>query len=255
MCGIAGFSISDTEHRVINSRKLAKSLLLEIQKRGTDATGAAWSETVNDERQIFYAKQQVPASHFVNDLDTLMPRHTRTAILHTRYATKGSPANEDNNHPILVPNGVIGVHNGVIVNDDDLFDQHGWDRIAEVDSEAIFQLLADPSLGIARLGELIGRAAIAWFDVADANTLHIARLEGSPLVIGHTLRGSVVFASTEPLLKAATNRLGLRLSTVWHVPQFFYMKIVNGKTVERTPLEEHYADEDDSEWLTHEFIN
>jgi glucosamine 6-phosphate synthetase-like amidotransferase/phosphosugar isomerase protein len=150
---------------------------------------------------------------------------------------------------------VIGVHNGVIVNDDDLFDDHGWDRIAEVDSEAIFQLLADPSLGITRLGHLIGRAAIAWFDVADATTLHLARLEGSPLVVGHTLRGSVVFASTEPLLKAAANKVGLRLATVWHVPEFFYIKVVNGKMVERTPLEEYAHEDVESEWFEREFIN
>ena len=42
MCGIAGFCINDADHKKLKTRSIAKSLLLAIQERGEDATGAAW---------------------------------------------------------------------------------------------------------------------------------------------------------------------------------------------------------------------
>ena len=116
MCGIAGFCINDADHKKLKTRSIAKSLLLAIQERGEDATGAAWSENDNGKPALFYAKSDMPAHEFIESLDDLMPRYTRTAILHTRWATKGDPADNDNNHPIVVGN-TVGIHNGVITND------------------------------------------------------------------------------------------------------------------------------------------
>ena len=48
MCGIAGFSISDKDHKVIRTRLLSEAMLRQIQVRGTDATGAVWSENTEN---------------------------------------------------------------------------------------------------------------------------------------------------------------------------------------------------------------
>lgn len=236
MCGIAGFSISEKDFRKIKSRNLAEKLLLEIVARGEDATGAAWTEKTKDGCEVFYAKEALPAELFVQYLEEMMPRFTRTAILHTRYATKGTPLNNFNNHPIVIPDKVVGVHNGIITNDDELFALNEWQRMGQVDSEAIFQLIADSKNPCDKIDALKGRAAIAWFDIKDPQTLHLARLEGSPLFIGHTENESLIFASTEYLLKESAQKAGIKLQTVWEVPEWFYIKVRAGKIIVKKPL-------------------
>jgi glucosamine 6-phosphate synthetase-like amidotransferase/phosphosugar isomerase protein len=59
---------------------------------------------------------------------------------HTRKPTKGEVGHSKNNHPILTKY-VIGIHNGEIKNDDDLFGEYSMPRNGQVDSEAIFALL------------------------------------------------------------------------------------------------------------------
>ena len=63
-------------------------------------------------------------------------------IGHCRWPTQGSPENNLNNHPQVVGN-IIGVHNGVINNDHELFASFSKviDRQAEVDTEIIFSLI------------------------------------------------------------------------------------------------------------------
>lgn len=233
MCGIAGFSISKRDHRRINCRQLAKHLLLSIQERGEDATGAAWSESDTEGgKSVMFAKLDIPAHEFVDSLQELMPRYSRTAILHTRWATKGDPANNDNNHPIVVGD-TVGVHNGVITNDDHLFAVEKWERIAKVDSEAIFHLIDTAKDPVTRLHRLHGRAAIAWLNTDNPDTLHLARLDGSPLYFGVTEGESLVFASTRPLLEEAVAAADMRLVTIHEVPEWTYMKVEGGKIVKK----------------------
>ena len=249
MCGIAGFSISDKDHRVIRTRVLSEALLKQIQQRGRDATGAVWSEYTDNGTELYYAKEALPADDFIKRNISFIPKHTRTALLHTRYATKGSPENPDNNHPIIVPS-IIGVHNGHISNDDEVFAELGVERIAEVDSEAIFQLLANSMDPVEVLPTLEGRAAIAWYELNDPSTMHLARLSGSPLWIGHTPNGSLVFASTRGLLTTAAANAKVHLQTIWEVPEFMYLKVVKGQIVERRPIQdpnEIFEDEEESE--------
>jgi glucosamine 6-phosphate synthetase-like amidotransferase/phosphosugar isomerase protein len=48
---------------------------------------------------------------------------TFTAMGHSRLVTNGSQTNADNNQPV-VKDGVIGVHNGIIVNEAELWARH-----------------------------------------------------------------------------------------------------------------------------------
>ena len=235
MCSIAGFSIVRGDHRNVNCRQLAKHLLLAIQERGEDATGAAWSESDGKDKSVMFAKLDIPADEFVHSLKDLMPRYSRTAILHTRWATKGDPEEMGNNHPIVVGD-IVGIHNGVVTNDVYLFAVEKWGRIAEVDSEAIFQLIEHSKDPVSRLHRLEGRAAIAWLDTKEPDTLHLARLDGSPLYIGATEHGSLVFASTQPLLEEAVKAAKVKLVTVSEVKPFTYLKVQAGRVVLQRPI-------------------
>lgn len=157
-----------------------------------------------------------------------MPLTADTVILHTRWATQGSPENNDNNHPI-VTGGVVGVHNGHLNNDDELFKWIGGERIGQVDSEAAFALLDRGGMQPEdALDYLHGRAALAWLDKRSPRDLHLARVSGSPLAIGQTRHGSLVFASTMSLLAAACRQAEVRLTWTQYVEEYTYLKVRRG---------------------------
>lgn len=235
MCGIAGFSVSDDDFKTLDRRRLAAELLLEIEIRGRHATGAAWTQT-NDKKQIetWYAKRQGPASVFLPSL-THVPRRTRTVLLHTRYATQGSPAKAVNNHPISVP-GVVGVHNGHISNDRQIIDMTGGERDGEVDSEAAFRLIASSENVIQDLPMLGGRAALAWINTSNPKGLHLARIVGSPLAIGQTTGGSLIFASTKDLLANACKSAKIKMDFLTEVDEMTYLRVMQGVIHEFQPM-------------------
>jgi len=231
MCGIAGFCLNKADN--INARKVSAALLNEIQARGTDATGAAWVQRHADgERaQIAVSKAPVAARSFAPYLEQ-MPTTAKRVILHTRYATQGSPQDNLNNHPI-VSGRIVGVHNGVLSNDDQVFATLGGERRGVVDSEAAFALI-DRTIykPVEVLESLQGRAALAWFDARDKRDLHLARLEGSPLAIGFTEGGSLFFASTMPLLVAGCAKGGVKLDWAEELGPMTYIRVRNGEMVD-----------------------
>lgn len=222
MCGIAGFSLNPAER--INASALASALLLGIEERGYHATGAAWNGA---DDQVWITKAPIAASEFVTH-DHVQP-DASTAILHTRWATKGSQDNNANNHPIDV-RGIVGIHNGVIWNDDALFDRIGADkRIAQVDSEAIFATLLHSGLPTAQaLSAVKGSAAVAWLETADPATLHLARISSSPVVIGITDGGSILFASTEKALRQGALAADVWLTKTFHLGEGAYLTMREG---------------------------
>jgi asparagine synthetase B (glutamine-hydrolysing) len=108
---------------------------------------------------------------------------------------------------------VVGVHNGIIFNDDELMASHGFERAEPqmtVDSEAIFAL-AESSGGHAKaLEELRGSMATAWLDERCPGTVFLARGVGRPLWLG-TGREESFFASTKQALEVVERFLDLKL--------------------------------------------
>lgn len=224
MCGICGASLSPQEE--VNADVLAAMLLLGIEERGRHATGIAWDEG----SEVVYAKEATTATDFV--LDMQLPQ-TRTFIGHTRWASQGSPSNPLNNHPI-VTSGLVGIHNGVIWNDDDIFGALGDEgvRHAQVDSEAIFAWIALSGYTPAEaLSHVRGSAAVAWMQKDEPNSIHLARGSSSPVVIALTERGSVIFASTRTCLDNAVEAAGVAVRGFRELPEGTYLKLSNGAIV------------------------
>lgn len=220
MCGIAGFCLAPSERNKIDRRVLSAALLDQIQSRGRDATGlAAWNR---GGKTITVRKRDVDASEYIRSgrVAQQVSRATCTVIAHTRYATQGHQRVNSNNHPII-RKPVVGVHNGHVSNDDALFTRLGTERLAQVDSESIFALLAESPEPVDELLPMIeGGAAIAWLDKRESRdewgpALNLARIRRSPLAVGQTRAGSTIFASTLPLLKKACERANVSLD--WHM--------------------------------------
>jgi glucosamine 6-phosphate synthetase-like amidotransferase/phosphosugar isomerase protein len=231
MCGIAGFCLAPGDK--FDAKKLSTCLLDQIVQRGEHATGAAWVFTEREKKKaaIAISKAPVSAYKFGPYLDA-MPKDTRRAILHTRWATQGSPQNNLNNHPIL-SGRIVGVHNGHLANDREIFKALSCKRHGEVDSEAAFALLDNTRYQPAEVLEsLQGRAALAWFDARDKRDLHLARVTDSPLAIGTTEAGSLIFASTMPLLVAACDDARVELQWAENIRPYTYMRVRNGEILE-----------------------
>jgi glucosamine 6-phosphate synthetase-like amidotransferase/phosphosugar isomerase protein len=205
MCGIAGYSLSASSS--LERTLAAQALLAGIAERGADAVGYAYS-LPGQPAEIH--KQRSGASALLEQL--VLPETATEALVHVRDYTKGHPRIEANNHPIR-HGAVVGVHNGIIFNDDELMATHGFERAEPemtVDSEAIFALAEDSDSAAAALEELRGSMATAWLDERRPGAVFLARGVGRPLWTGSG-RDGVFFASTRAALELVERYLGLKL--------------------------------------------
>ena len=205
MCGIAGYSLG-VDSRI--DRTLAAQILLAaIAERGSDAAGYAYRGA---DAAVTVHKQRTGASQLL-DL-VAIPSTSGSALFHVRDYTKGHPSLTANNHPIR-HGAIVGVHNGIIANDDDLFERHSFERAESgmtVDSEAIFALVEVSADVPASLEELYGSMATAWLDERAEDTVFAARGMGRPLWLGRG-RSEVVFASTVAALELVERYTGVSL--------------------------------------------
>src|ERR1044072_2357356 len=205
MCGIAGYSLSASSS--VEKTLAAQALLAGIAERGADAVGYAYAGPALN---VQIHKQSSCASKFLDQL--LLPATATETLLHVRDSTKGHPRIEANNHPIR-HGAVVGVHNGIIFNDDELMEEHGFERAEPemtVDSEAIFALAEAHDAAPRALEQLRGSMATAWLDERRAGTVFLARVVGRPLWTG-TGRDGMLFACTKAALEVAEKFLGLKL--------------------------------------------
>ncbi len=197
MCGIAGYSLS-VDSRV-DRTLAAQSLFAAIAERGSDAVGYAYRR---GEGPIVVHKQRTGASELLEAV--AIPPDAREALLHVRDYTKGHPSLAANNHPIR-HGAVVGIHNGIVANDEELFERHGFTRAEPgmtVDSEAIFALVDESDDRADALTEVYGSMATAWIDERRSDVVSVARGVGRPLWVGEGER-EVLFASTRDALELA----------------------------------------------------
>jgi glucosamine 6-phosphate synthetase-like amidotransferase/phosphosugar isomerase protein len=206
MCGIAGYSLSAKS--ALDRTLAAQSLLAGIAERGADAVGYA-HRSPGDPYAVV-VKQRTPASQLLERID--VPAGAGELLVHVRDYTKGHPSIAANNHPVR-HGPVVGIHNGIILNDDELLAPHSCARVEPsmtVDSEAIFALAAHSHNDPLALEELTGSLAAAWLDARVPGTVFAARGAGRPLWIGAGRR-ELFFASTRRALEVVERYAGVRL--------------------------------------------
>jgi len=206
MCGIAGYSLGLRSG--VDRTLAAQALLAGIADRGADAVGYAYRGG-QDEYPVV-TKQRTPASRLLERI--LVPQHAEELLIHVRDYTKGHPSIPANNHPVR-HGPVVGIHNGIILNDDELLASHSCARSEPrmtVDSEAIFALAAHSHNDPRALESLYGSMATAWLDQREPGTVFAARGVGRPLWLGRG-RNEVFFASTRAALEIVSEYTGVRL--------------------------------------------
>jgi glucosamine 6-phosphate synthetase-like amidotransferase/phosphosugar isomerase protein len=206
MCGIAGYSLSSRS--ALPRTLAAQSLLAGIAERGADAVGYAHRGRADSYPVV--VKQRTPARHLLERI--AIADHATEVLVHVRDYTKGHPSIPANNHPVR-HGPVVGIHNGIILNDDELLAPHSCARSEPrmtVDSEAIFALAAHSHNDPRFLEELTGSLATAWMDQRVAETIFAARGAGRPLWLG-TGKHELFFASTRRALEVVEKYCHIRL--------------------------------------------
>jgi glucosamine 6-phosphate synthetase-like amidotransferase/phosphosugar isomerase protein len=205
MCGIAGYSLKADAR--IDRTLAAQALLAGIAERGADAVGYAHR---SPGESVSVHKQRSGASALLTELT--VPASSVEVLLHVRDYTKGHPTVEGNNHPVR-HGQVVGVHNGIILNDEEIFERHAFRRhepSMTVDTEAIFALVKSFGPWGKTLEQLRGSMATAWVDERERGAVYLARGVGRPLWTGESREG-IFFASTKHALEVSERFLGLRL--------------------------------------------
>jgi glucosamine--fructose-6-phosphate aminotransferase (isomerizing) len=224
LCGIAGYSLGPES--AVERTVAARALLTGIAERGADAAGYAYRAF---ESGIAVHKQRSGATALLERIR--VPEDASQLLVHVRDHTKGHPSLAANNHPIR-HGAVVGVHNGIIENDDELFARHLIERAEAgmtVDSEIIFAL-AEVSRGhtAAVLEQLYGTLATAWLDEGRPE-LVVARGLGRPLWLGKG-KHELVFASTRLALELVESYAGIKLSKS-ELPEGTVVAVEHGKIV------------------------
>lgn len=143
MCGQCGIILGKkrrTRKELEALGNMFTSLLQCNERRGRDATGIYVADKDGIGKIL---KAPVSAIHLTESSqyrNAIQEVSNRTVALigHTRWQTVGTPMINENNHPIQTQ-FCVGTHNGTITNHEELFRIHDWERIGQVDSEAIFR--------------------------------------------------------------------------------------------------------------------
>ena len=181
------------------------------ESRGKEAAGIAFShgEALEVYKAPVPARQMLRSDGFkrlFREVGKNGDGNGKLAFIgHSRLVTDGAREVNLNNQPV-VTSGIVGIHNGIIVNHAQLWEKHrNLERQYEVDSEIIFALLRDhldrgaplEEASKRTFAELEGAASIAAL-FEDKGALLLATNNGS--LYYRRANGTFVFASERYIL-------------------------------------------------------
>jgi glucosamine--fructose-6-phosphate aminotransferase (isomerizing) len=221
MCGIFGF-VAGAGAEIESSalKNLLVSLFKLSESRGREASGVCLrtGDAIHLLKSPVAASALVQTEDFHRTLEALSNRasgHSIAAIGHSRLVTNGSGSFNDNNQPVS-RDGLVGVHNGIIVNDAALWKELGLTPRAELDSEVILALVArelgkgseiSTAVGAA-FARLEGAATVALLPTG-LPSLMLATNTGSLYVQYSRQLSLFVFASESFILKQLAEEFAL----------------------------------------------
>lgn len=198
-------------------KRALRELFIKSESRGKEAAGVA----IATDRHVFVHKDSVSATRMIRTreyaqvLEQGYSRYfnsesdTLAAIGHARLVTNGLQGIDANNQPIS-RDGVIVVHNGIIVNVDQIWAEYPHLKArGEVDTEVIAAIIRshlddgqDVEAAIsAAFQRIYGETSIAIF-VSDRNALYLATNTGSIYYSTNGNSDGFLFASERPICEA-----------------------------------------------------
>jgi hypothetical protein len=154
MCGIFGV-IAQEDNRFSRDflKKVLACLATLSESRGKESSGFASVEPARGEMSVI--KGAMPVSSLLRTSEFrkfIGPNNGKPqagygnlfAVMgHSRLVTNGSMLKEANNQPVI-KDGVVGIHNGIIVNDDALWNKHATlCRESEIDTEVMLAIIRE----------------------------------------------------------------------------------------------------------------
>jgi asparagine synthetase B (glutamine-hydrolysing) len=220
MCGIFGVIVKKESN--YSKEFLASSLefLAKIsESRGKDSSGLCLSL----DNEIKVSKGPIKISSLLKKVeiknDIKQTFHNKTnasfAFGHARLVTNGSQLNDDNNQPVVKDN-IVCVHNGIVVNVDELWGQHPeLKRDYEIDTEILLALIRQSvdkgesiEYAISHATSKIWGTASLALTFADINKFSLSTNNGS-LYILHNNKDIMFFASEKFMLNSLVEKKSL----------------------------------------------
>lgn len=211
MCGIFGVITTQNGLSTGKVKKITQDLLKISESRGKESSGV--TAVSKDKIKVYKSAKPAHVLTSSKEFDKLFSNDITAVIGHARLVTNGGLEDNRNNQPVI-KDKIVGVHNGIITNVDELFCKHqDLKRKSEVDTEIILSLVGkyyQPSQNLSQsikktFDEIEGAASIALV-FEDINALAIATNTGSLYLMAK--RGSVIFASERSFLEKVTKSIG-----------------------------------------------
>jgi glucosamine--fructose-6-phosphate aminotransferase (isomerizing) len=201
MCGIFGLIVnSQSSFRKSDLSIVLSRLFLLSETRGKDASGLMF---FNDS-EMTVLKRPVRANKFIRSPEykklikqfTKYPRQKDKALGfmgHARMVTNGSEEEHANNQPVI-RNDMVILHNGIVVNDEELWSENqSIKRSHVVDSEVILGLMEY----YLQSGETLYQAfRHAWGRLQGANSVALMHSQYDVFILA-TSNGSLYFAESK----------------------------------------------------------
>jgi len=180
MCGIFGLVIQKGEkYTGAFIADSVKKLAHLSESRGRDSSGLAFRDIERKSFRIYKGPISVSSLLKNNEVKQEFQKiknngasnHHISVFGHARLVTNGSQLNDENNQPVI-KDGIIGIHNGIIVNVDEIWSNHiDISRKYEIDTEVMLALIRkfDDELNdlkastVKSISEIFGTVATAFF--------------------------------------------------------------------------------------------
>lgn len=216
MCGIFGavsFKPKYLGRRFIT--ELVNNLFILSETRGKEAAGIAirTKDSFEVYKDANRAKDFIKNQKFKLILNKSVFKNNNldagfSFIGHSRLVTNGAQSNNTNNQPII-SNKQIGIHNGIITNEEKLWNSNNdLNKETELDTEVLFKLIYKENNSIKNVPKSIkkvfnnieGTASIASFS-REVPTLSLATNTGSIYFINDVKKDLFIFASEKFILE------------------------------------------------------
>ena len=192
MCGIFGLALSSAygeKNDLKDINRIANNLFSYSQTRGSEAAGIAINNSIsiNILRKAISPKKFIASDEYkklliesfqeFNSKKLTREKINFSLIGHSRLVTNGNQTENSNNQPVFA-NGIVGVHNGIITNEEELLNKNkDIKKESQLDSELLLKLINKKNIQDKNIflsmdnifREIEGSASVAFFHEDNRN--------------------------------------------------------------------------------------